>query len=79
MRCSFCNEPGADPATGCQYTATMIACFDCTTRFHKWMLSHVNGKGRGKKHQRSNPEFQPALSFYEAAALFPSTRRGSHG
>lgn len=72
MRCSFCHEPGADPATGSQYTPTMIACFDCTTRFHTWMLSHVNGKGRGKKHRA---HVQTALSFYEAAALFPSTRK----
>lgn len=75
MNCSFCNEPGAHPATGTQYTATMIACHDCTVRFQSWMLAHINGKGRGKKHQAKDPQFQPMLSFYEAAALFPSQRK----
>lgn len=77
MDCRFCGSPAAHPATGIQYTATFVACRDCAVRFNSWMLSHVNGKGRGRKHMNRDPQFQPALSFYEAAALFPSTRRGS--
>jgi hypothetical protein len=77
MQCRFCDNPAAHPATGQQYTATFIACRDCTVRFNAWMLSHVNGKGRGRRQQRIAAEFQPAMSFYEAAALFPSTRNNS--
>lgn len=79
MQCSFCDNPAAHPSTGTQYTERYIACHACTVRFHIWLLSHVNGKGRGKKQKSiaSRPgalEFQPKLSFYEAAALFPSSR-----
>lgn len=74
MQCSFCDNPAAHPSTGTQYTQRYIACHACTVRFHAWLLSHVNGKGRGKKAMSIATEFQPKLSFYEAAALFPSSR-----
>lgn len=77
MQCNFCDNPAAHPSTGQQYTPTVIACRDCTVRFNTWMLAHVNGSGRGRKQARIAAEFQPAMSFYEAAALFPSTRNTS--
>jgi hypothetical protein len=46
-RCFFCGGP-AHPATGCQYTSNVIACYSCTTTAWAWVRRHVNGKGRRK-------------------------------
>lgn len=46
MNCSFCN--GAfHPATGCQYTPTFGACFNCTTEFWRWLRQRMNSRPRG--------------------------------
>jgi hypothetical protein len=61
MRCNFCGG-AAHPATGCQYTETMIACWRCTLEAWRWIKGHTNRKGR-----RSRSGVVPAVSFYEAA------------
>jgi hypothetical protein len=61
MRCNFCGGP-AHPATGCQYTETMISCWRCTLEAWRWIKGHTNRMAR-----RSGRGGVPALSFYEAA------------
>lgn len=65
MQCSFCENTAADPATGCQYTETMLACHDCVVRFWKWMREHTNKKAR--RPRNGERSVMTALTFYEAA------------
>jgi len=60
VTCAFCGGP-AHPATGCQYTATMIACRACTVDFWRWVRQHTNGRPRQRKGAVTS------VSFYEAA------------
>lgn len=48
MRCFFCDDPAAHPATGSQYTPRVLACRACAVRFAEWLVRHTNGKGRRK-------------------------------
>jgi hypothetical protein len=59
--CFFCGGP-AHPATGCQYTATCIACARCTRDFWRWVKGFTNARMARKRGPRT------AMSFYEAAA-----------
>lgn len=65
MDCSFCDNPAAHPATGCQYTKNMLACSYCTVRVWKWIREHTNKKAR--KPRNGEKVVVTALSFYEAA------------
>jgi len=57
MRCFCCGGP-AHPATGCQYTETMVQCYRCTVEFWAWVRRHT-GKRWGAP---GTP------NFYECAA-----------
>lgn len=39
MRCFFCSGP-AHPATGCQYSARVVACHRCVVEFWGWFKGH---------------------------------------
>lgn len=65
MQCSFCSSPAAHPATGCQYGPRTIACRECVESFWMWVRMHTN------KRPRRARGVETALSFYEAAALWP--------
>ena len=75
MRCFFCNDPAAHPATGCEYTPTVLACHGCTVGFWVWFRRHNNGRPR-------KGSLRTELSFYEAAGLWrgrlPVTLRRLH-
>jgi hypothetical protein len=43
--CFFCGG-AAHPATGCQYTATVLACGSCTRQAWTWIKGWTNQKGR---------------------------------
>jgi hypothetical protein len=62
MRCAFCGDPAAHPATGCEYGPRTLACRACVESFWKWVKQHTNGKAsrRGRK-------VPTALTFYEHA------------
>lgn len=64
IRCSFCGGP-AHPATGCVYGPRTIACRRCTEEFWKWAREHTGKKARRRKARA--PEFEPSVTFYEAA------------
>ena len=49
---------------GTHYCASPMTCPACARRFWTWAQQHTRGAPR----QRKGP--QPAMSFYEAAALF---------
>ena len=66
MRCSFCDDPAAHPATGCQYGARTVACYRCTVDCWAWVRRHVNGKGL---RPRASGQPRSGLTFYEAAAI----------
>jgi len=59
MQCSFC-EGVAHPATGCQYTPTMIACGSCTRRFWQWVGRHT-----AEKRLRDQKRKAPDMKVYE--------------
>lgn len=61
MRCNFCGG-AAHPATGCQYSATMISCWRCTVEAWHWIKGHTNRKAR-----RPRGGAVTSVSFYEAA------------
>lgn len=62
MRCASCGGV-AHPATGCQYSETMIVCGPCVRRFWSWALGHTN------KVYRVGPKGAKVFaSFYIAAA-----------
>ncbi len=75
MKCSFCDNPAAHPATGCQYSETMIACFYCVQETWAWVRNHTRGKSaRAAKQARDKGHVVPAMSFYESAGHM----RGPH-
>ena len=47
MRCFSCGGP-AHPATGCQYTETLIMCGPCTREFWAWMRRHTSRRWGGR-------------------------------
>lgn len=67
MRCSFCLGV-AHPATGCVYGPNTIACWCCVLTFWDWVKQHTNGRPRAKRGPVT------AMTFYEAAGLFPEAR-----
>lgn len=62
--CFFCGG-AAHPATGHRYSEHVLACKRCTLEAFRFVQGHTNKKASGKKHTKT------ALSFYEAAVLFP--------
>lgn len=52
--CFFCGG-AAHPATGCEYSARVLACGPCTRSFWKWMREWTNRAYKGRP------------SFYDAA------------
>ncbi len=46
--CFFCKDPAAHPATGCVYSATVLACARCAREAFGWVVKHTNSKGRRK-------------------------------
>lgn len=72
MICSFCGDPAAHPATGCQYGPRTLACYRCVAECWTWVRRHVNGKGL---RPRTSGQARPALTFYEAAALWRDDSR----
>lgn len=64
MRCAACNGT-AHPATGCQYTPTMLVCGPCVRRFWAWARVHTNAMKRVGQTKKF-------VSFYEAARREPS-------
>lgn len=61
MECAACGG-AAHPATGCQYTETMIVCGPCVRRFWRWAKGHTDRVWRvGEKPSKV------FVSFYEAA------------
>ena len=43
MQCNFCGGV-AHPASGCQYSPTMIACGPCVRSFWGWVFHHTTPK-----------------------------------
>lgn len=70
MRCFFCPGP-AHPATGHQYTPTVLACASCTRDFFAWVRDRTNAKGA-----RPRRPGAPRADFY-AAAVSLTPRVGS--
>ena len=66
MRCSFCADPAAHPATGCSYGARTLACRACTVAFWTWVRAHTN-----KRPRKSAKGAATAETFYEAAGRKP--------
>ncbi len=60
MKCAFCPNPAAHPATGCVYGARTLACRECVIRFWAWLRKHVNHGTR-----KGRPD------FYQAAGKYP--------
>lgn len=58
MRCFFCKGP-AHPATGCQWSESVVACERCTREFWRWFRGMQNRKWGG-------------FFFYDAAASKPA-------
>ena len=48
MLCFLCSDPAAHPATGCVYTANVLACYRCARTAFAWVVQHTNSKGRRK-------------------------------
>lgn len=46
MDCFFCGGV-VHPATGCQWSARVIACGRCTRDFWRWLKGHTNRKWGG--------------------------------
>lgn len=63
--CSFCGG-AAHPATGCEYSATIIACWRCTEEAWSWVKGHTDAR-QGRKRRDGTMRPATALSFYEAA------------
>lgn len=70
MNCNFCTGV-AHPVTGCVYGRSTIACASCTREFWVWVIRHTNGKSSRRVRKDGTMRPETALSFYEAAALFP--------
>lgn len=47
LRCPFCGGV-SHPATGCVYTPTFVACWDCTLEFARWLQTWTNKPGSKK-------------------------------
>ena len=65
--CFFCGG-AAHPSTGHAYSERVLACRRCTLEAFTWVRAHCN-RTQGRKHTKT------ALTFYEAAALFPPQPR----
>jgi hypothetical protein len=64
MNCFFC--PGvAHPATGCQYSASVVACRDCVVKFWAWFREQQNKRGRPGRDKRRPHRVH--ADFYQAA------------
>jgi hypothetical protein len=59
--CADCGGP-AHPASGCQYTETMVICGPCTRKFWAWLRLHTNKMPSKRSRHR--------VSFYDAAGKF---------
>ncbi len=71
--CTFCG--GAwHPACGHVYSATARACKRCTLEAFEMVSGWTNRKV-GKKRRDGTLRVQTALTFYEAAVLFPPQPR----
>ncbi len=70
--CFFCGG-AAHPATGHAYSERVLACRRCTVEAFIFVQGHTNKKAA--RRQRQGGEFAAALSFYEAAVLFPPQPR----
>jgi hypothetical protein len=47
MRCSFCGDPAAHPATGCEYRPGVLACHACVVRFWTWFRRQMGKRWGG--------------------------------
>lgn len=47
MTCFFCRGC-AHPASGCEYSARVVACGPCVREFWAWFIPWANGKGARK-------------------------------
>jgi len=70
--CFFCGG-AAHPATGHAYSATVLACYNCTVEAFRFVVGHTNKKAA--RRQSKGGEFAATLSFYESAVLFPPQPR----
>lgn len=43
--CPGCESP-SHPSIGCQYSANIVFCRNCTLEAGRWIQNHTNGKGR---------------------------------
>lgn len=83
MLCKSCGGV-AHPATGAQYTETMLVCEQCVRTFWDWVKGHTNMvKGVGPKirdpWRTPLVAFAPPklyVSFYEAAGRVVSSTHG---
>jgi hypothetical protein len=78
MKCFFCGDPAAHPATGCQYSEHVLACAACTRAFWAWVRRHTAVRPRPRHSRHGGPK----EDFYGAAArlnpfLDPSLRGAS--
>lgn len=62
MVCFFCGDPAAHPATGCQYSERVLACYACVVRFWAWVRQHMRAR-RG-------------VDFYAAATRWTTLEGG---
>jgi hypothetical protein len=71
-QCSFCDNPAAHPATGCEYGPDTLACYYCVIETWKWVRNHTKGKSqRAVKQAAARGRIVPKLSFYESVGYVP--------
>lgn len=67
MKCFFCDDPAAHPATGCQYSERVLACRSCVVEFWRWLKGHFATRGRPGRDRRGRLQ----ADFYSAAGKLP--------
>lgn len=63
MKCFFCDNPAAHPATGCQYSERALACRACVDRFWTWFREQMAKRARVYRDKRGRLH----ADFYAAA------------
>ncbi len=59
-KCSACGG-AAHPATGCEYSATVIVCGPCVRRFWRWARAHMHAR-------KGQPDFYGSIAVTAALA-----------
>jgi hypothetical protein len=75
MHCSFCDNPAAHPATGCQYSPNVLACYYCVMSFWSWIKGHIATRSRPGRNKKEHRKGRLEADFYAAVGVNHPTGR----